>query len=184
MINNGNKKNKLLRSLIIIVILLMEFNTKAQYYPFDSVAVKYEILSIKKESKAHVSSLNNLIKKLKKDSEENTRIILMLKDYKNELRRSKDSKDGYVLTLKNIETGGYFDVVTIKTKNIKGEKIKVGKVYEIKLEKFFKETIVPRIGKVFEVTIDDITIRIVGQSWTGNVYTTSNLRGLKYVGCK
>ncbi|NLO42260.1 MAG: hypothetical protein GX109_04425, partial [Bacteroidales bacterium] len=111
-------------------------------------------------------------------------IILMLKDYKNELRRSKDSKDGYVLTLKNIETGGYFDVVTIKTKNIKGEKIKVGKVYEIKLEKFFKETIVPRIGKVFEVTIDDITIRIVGQSWTGNVYTTSNLRGLKYVGCK
>ena len=138
MINNDNKKNKLLRSLIIIVILLMEFNTKAQYYPFDSVAVKYEILSIKKGRKAHVSSLNNLIKTLKKDSEENTRIILMLKDYKNELRRSKDSKDGYVLTLKNIETGGYFDVVTIKTKNIKGEKIKVGKVYEIKLEKFMK----------------------------------------------
>ena len=167
-----------LRDLTIVVILFFGVNTKAQYYPFDTIPVKYEVVSMDKASKAYISALNETIRKLKIDLKANSVDISKYKEFKKKFRQSKDSKDGYVLTLKNIETGGYYDVVSIKSGNIKGKKIKKGNIYEIRLEKCFKENIVPRIGKVFIVTVDDVMIRVVSHSWTNNVYVTPDLRGL------
>ena len=131
-----------------------------------------------KASKAYISALNETIRKLKKDSKANSVDISKYKECKKKFRQSMDSKYGYVLTLKNVETGGYYDVVTVKSRNIKGEKIKKGNIYEIRLEKCFKEDIVPRIGMVFKVTVDDVTIIVISHSWTANVYVTPELRGL------
>ena len=175
---NQNSNSMSLRGLLIVVVLFFGVNAKAQCYPFDTIAVKYEVVSIDKARKAYVSALNKTIRKLKKDSKANSVAISKYKDYKKEFRQSKDTKDGYVLTLKNVETGGYYDVVTVKSRNIKGEKIRKGNIYEIRLEKCFKEDIVPRIGMVFKVTVDDVTIRVVSHSWTANVYVTPDLRGL------
>lgn len=173
-----NCKIMSLRGLIIVVVLFFGVNAKAQCYPFDTIVVKYEVVSIDKASKAYVAALNNTIRKLKKDSKANSVAISKYKDIKKKFRQSKDSQDGYVITLKNVETGGFYDVVTNESKSIKGEKIKEGRIYEIKLEKFFEEDIVPRIGKIFTVTIDDIMIRVVSKSWTANVYLSPDLRGL------
>ena len=167
-----------LRCLIIVVVLFFGVNAKAQYYPFDTIPVKYEVVSMDKAGKAYISALNETIRKLKKDSKANSVDISKYKECKKKFRQSKDSKYGYVLTLKNVETGGYYDVVTVKSRNIKGEKIKKGNIYEIRLEKCFKEDIVPRIGMVFKVTVDDVTIIVISHSWTANVYVTPELRGL------
>lgn len=173
-----NCKIMSLRGLMIVVVLFFGVNAKAQCYPFDTIAVKYEVVSIDKASKAYVAALNNTIRKLKKDSKANSVAISKYKDIKKKFRQSKDSQNGYVVTLKNVETGGFYDVVTNESKNIKGEKIKEGRIYEIKLEKLFEEDIVPRIGKILTVTIDDIMIRVVSKSWTANVYLSPDLRGL------
>ena len=167
-----------LRCLIIVIVLFFGVNAKAQYYPFDTIPVKYEVVSMDKAGKAYISALNETIRKLKKDSKANSVYISKYKECKKKFRQSKDSKYGYVLTLKNVETGGYYDVVTVKSRNIKGEKIKKGNIYEIRLEKCFKEDIVPRIGMVFKVTVDDVTIIVISHSWTANVYVTPELRGL------
>ena len=175
------QKEELLQIIIIIIFLFVEISIKAQY-PHDSVAVEYEVLSIKKAKQAHISYLNEEIKKLKKDKERYERTVLILQNYKKEIRRSKELKLGFILTLRNNQ-GGYFDVVTVKTKSTNGEKVKAGKIYKIKLEKYYERTIAPRIGLVFEATIDDVKIRVVGQSWTGNIYVTSDLKGLYYIRC-
>ena len=61
-----------LRCLIIVVVLFFGVNAKAQYYPFDTIAVKYEVVSMDKAGKAYISALNETIRKLKKDSKANS----------------------------------------------------------------------------------------------------------------
>lgn len=178
-----------------VFVLMVIFNTlkvDAQYYPYDSIPVKYEVISIRNAKQAYIIDLQNILKERKEKAYYKNQMADIL-IYTNLIKKIKYfnlynlSKKAYLIIMKNIENGKCFYVVSIKKNNIKGKKkkIKVGKIYEMKLETYYKsEARAMDIGMVYAFEIQGNKIRIVENIFVDNIYISTNLKGLYYIPCK
>jgi hypothetical protein len=92
----------------------------------------------------------------------------------------KKIKNGFILNLHDEKNDKWFSVVSVKYKGeIKNcSKLKTGRNYFFTIQKFYKNDIIPNIGLKFRVTINGIEMIVPSESWTGNVYFSSDLKGL------
>ena len=91
-------------------------------------------------------------------------------------------KNGFAIILHNERLDFWYDVATSREKAKKMSKIIAGKTYELTLIPISEINIVPCLGLTWIVEINNKKILIKSNSWTGNVYTSPNLRGVYYIG--
>lgn len=176
------KKN----SFILLLIIFSILKVNAQYFPYDSVEVKYQVISIQKAKQKYISDVKNVLKRIieKPDYKNKKKNILDYKKFIREIKYGNKfnlSKNAYVILLKNNERDSYHYVITLRTKKNKGKRLKVGQIYELKLERYFEKNTCPHIGSVYEFEFKGNMIRIAVQSFTDNIYISPNLKGLYYI---
>ena len=194
--------------LTFCLFVFFVIETKGQYYVMDTIPQEYEIISIQKSRKARLENCNEILrrsdewiekerkfqrnyrktqkqqgikyKKSKKYIHEIKKGQSELKKTRWKLRNPQYNKNGYVLLLKNIETGQLFDVAVVKLRQMEGKKLKPYYVYKLKLYKVNEKNMIRDIDRLWWVDIDGSSVSIVGKSWTRNIYVSPNLKGLKY----
>lgn len=186
----------------LFVFFIIE--TKGQYYVMDTIPQEYEIISIQKSRKDRLENCNELIERVKdyynpnrckkidfptKEARKTCKSlqkkdakfhISKLKKTRWKLRNPQYNKNGYVLLLKNIETGQLFDVAVVKLRQMEGEKLKPYHVYKLKLYKVNERNMIRDIDTIWWVDMDGSSVSIVGKCYTRNIYVSPNLKGLKY----
>lgn len=91
-------------------------------------------------------------------------------------------QNGYTIILHNEKLDLWYDLATSREKDKKYSKIIIGNTYELLLIPNSEIDFVPYPGLTWIVEINNKKIPIKSNSWTGNVYTTPNLKGLYYLG--
>ncbi len=164
-----------MKCLIIIFIIFIPCQLKAQLYLFDNIPQRYEVLLIENAKRKRVKDINYRINNIRQkedySNKEKRSMIVFYRTNKKIIKHSLSSKCGYVLLLKNCETGGYFDVIVSQCNNNEGGKIKVNNVYDVQLFKLFENDMVPKIGYVWKINMDNCVIEVTGASHTSNIYT-------------
>jgi uncharacterized protein YigE (DUF2233 family) len=90
-------------------------------------------------------------------------------------------KNGYAIILYNEKFDLWYDLAALREKDKKYSRIVVGNTYELRLIPYSEIDYVPDLGLTWIVEINNKKISIKSNSWTGNVYTSPNLKGLYYL---
>jgi len=91
-------------------------------------------------------------------------------------------KNGYAIILHNEKFDLWYDLASLREKDKKYSRIVVGNTYELRLIPYFEiDYVSPDLGLTWIVEINNKKISIKSNSWTGNVYTSPNLKGLYYL---
>jgi uncharacterized protein YigE (DUF2233 family) len=90
-------------------------------------------------------------------------------------------KNGYVIILYNEKFDLWYDLAALREKDKKYSRIVVGNTYDLCLIPYSEIDYVPNLGLTWLVEINTKKIPVKSNSWTGNVYTSPNLKGLYYV---
>lgn len=90
-------------------------------------------------------------------------------------------KNGYAIILHNEKLDLWYDLASSREKDKKYSKIIVGNTYELLLIPNYKIDNMPYLGLTWLVEVNNKAIPIKSNSWTGNVYTSPNLKGLYYL---
>jgi hypothetical protein len=90
-------------------------------------------------------------------------------------------KNGYAIILHNEKLNLWYDLATSREKDKAYLKIIVGNTYELLLIPYSEIDYMPSLGVTWLVEISNRKIPIKSNSWTGNVYTSPNLKGLYYL---
>lgn len=89
--------------------------------------------------------------------------------------------NGFVIVLHDEAKDRYYDVASAKTGLKIKRKIIIGESYYFELSPYLKKTYIPNHAVSYNVKIKNKVIVVRSKSWTGNVYTTPNLKGLYYI---
>ena len=90
-------------------------------------------------------------------------------------------KNGYAIILHNEKLDLWYDLATSREKDKKYSKVVIGNTYELILIPDSEIDYVPDHGITWIVEINNKKVPIKSHSWTGNVYTSPNLKGLYYL---
>lgn len=85
---------------------------------------------------------------------------------------------GFAITVHNDKTDRWFDVASLRKIIKHGNKLVIGKTYRMRLIPCYSEDHIPSLGTIMDCKIDNVELFIPSNEWTGNVYTTPNLKGL------
>lgn len=109
----------------------------------------------------------------------NTNKDTTIRDYKVEkiFHQSK----AFIIYLHNEKEDKWYTLVSIKKKVRGYSKIKVGSTYALRLNPYFNQSYIPDHARTFRVIIEGVKVSVKSESWTGNVYTSENLKGLYYI---
>jgi len=97
------------------------------------------------------------------------------------IMKIKHVENGYILNLCDEKNNYWYSVVSLKEKIKKCPKIKVGKSYNLVLKPYYEETYFPYLGMLFDIELNGKKIIVPSETWTSNVYTSQNLKGLYYI---
>lgn len=95
-------------------------------------------------------------------------------------------KKAYIIRVYNKIENHRHIIVSLKEKDKekRRKKIKEGKEYKMHLDKYFEKDRIIELGRALIVEIEGEEIIVRHNLWTGNIYTTPNLKGLYYIPCK
>lgn len=89
------------------------------------------------------------------------------------------TKEAYLIYAIIEKDSSQIAIVSLKNRCRKGEKIKLGEKYTIKINPYYNDNIFPNHMILFDIVLSGKKVVVPSKGWASNVYTSPDLSGLR-----